>query len=91
MQHHTLTDLLPVLRQRRSLPPNQELAVYEEVEFETTVRFEPLTPGKCLKECELQSGDILVFHLRWPASEVERLTVRELVFWANRYIAFRKK
>ena len=60
-QHHTLTDLLPVLRATRGLPPTQELAVYEEVEFETSVRFEMLSETKTLKESELQSGDIIVF------------------------------
>jgi ubiquitin carboxyl-terminal hydrolase 7 len=61
MQHHTLTDLLPVLRGARGLPPTQELAVYEEVEFETSVRFEVLSESKTLKESELQSGDIIVY------------------------------
>ena len=35
--------------------------MYEEVEYETNVRFEPLTSGRTLKEAELQSGDIIVF------------------------------
>jgi len=63
---HTLEDLVPVLRAAKGLPLDQAISVYEEVEFETTVRFEPLTPGKCLKECELQSGDILVFQSHPP-------------------------
>jgi len=58
---HTLTDLLPVLRQSIGLPPTQELAVFEEVEFESNVRFEPLVEHRTLKEAELQSGDIIVF------------------------------
>ena len=61
MQHHTLTDLLPELRRARGLPLAQELAVYEEVEFETSVRFEVLSESKTLKESELQSGDIIVY------------------------------
>jgi len=61
MQHHTLTDLLPELRSARGLPLAQELAVYEEVEFETSVRFEVLSESKTLKESELQSGDIIVY------------------------------
>ena len=61
MQHHTLTDLLPELRRARGLPIAQELAVYEEVEFETSVRFEVLSESKTLKESELQSGDIIVY------------------------------
>ena len=64
--HHSLEDLLPVLRERKGLDPAVQLAVYEEVEFESTVRFEPLPPGKGLKECELQSGDILVFQTLPP-------------------------
>ena len=39
---HTLADLLPALCAAKGLPPNTSLAVYEEVEFETQVRFEPL-------------------------------------------------
>ena len=50
-----------MLRATRGLPPTQELAVYEEVEFETSVRFEMLSETKTLKESELQSGDIIVF------------------------------
>ena len=42
---HTLADLLPALCAAKGLPPNTSLAVYEEVEFETQVRFEPLTRG----------------------------------------------
>ena len=54
-QSHTLTDLLPVLRASKGLPPNQELAVYEEVEFESSVRFEArptmysTSRGHCLR------------------------------------------
>ena len=47
-----------------------ELLVFEEVEFETSVRFEPIAVGKSLKECELQSGDIICFQLARP------------IFWA---------
>ena len=61
MQHHTLTDL-PVPR-AAGLPATQELAVYEEVEFETSVRFEALSESKTLKESELQSGDIIVYQM----------------------------
>jgi ubiquitin carboxyl-terminal hydrolase 7 len=56
-----LTDLLPVLRRAKGLPEAQELTVYEEVEFETAVRFELLSENRSLKDAELQSGDILVF------------------------------
>jgi len=80
--HHTLDDLLPVLRAAKGLGPEQQIAVFEEVEFETTVRFEPLTPGRTLKECELQSGDILVFQTSppqpppaTPAADVEMVPV----------------
>ena len=58
---HSLDELLPVLRAARGLPPKQELAVFEEVEFETSVRFEPIGQGRTLKDAELQSGDIIVF------------------------------
>jgi len=58
---HTLADLLPVLRACKGLPDHQELAVFEEVEFETSVRFEPIGDGRSLKDAELQSGDIIVF------------------------------
>jgi len=64
--HHMLQDLLPVLRRARSLPADAELMVYEEVEFETSVRFEPIAAGKTLKDSELQSGDILVFQHARP-------------------------
>ena len=64
--HHTLEDLLPVLRASNGLAADAELTVYEEVEFETSVRFEPIQAGKCLKDCELQSGDIIVFQLARP-------------------------
>jgi len=57
----TLTDLLPVLRAARGLPPVQELAVYEELEFEREVKVEPLSDSKTLEEMELQSGDIIVY------------------------------
>jgi len=60
-QRHTLTELLPVLRHHKGLPPSQELAVYEEVEFDTNVRFELLSEHRTLKDAELQSGDIIVF------------------------------
>ena len=66
--HHMLEDLVPELRRAGSLPAEQQIAVFEEVEFETTVRFEPLVGGKTLKECELQSGDILVFQTHPPPS-----------------------
>lgn len=66
MMHHTLDDLLPVLRAYKGLPPDQELAVFEEVEFETSVRFEPIAHNKTLKDCELQSGDILCFQTHPP-------------------------
>jgi ubiquitin carboxyl-terminal hydrolase 7 len=58
---HTLVDLLPVLRAARGLAADQELAVFEEVEFEANVRFEAIGEGKTLKDSELQSGDIIVF------------------------------
>ena len=64
--NHTLAELLPVLRRCKGLPADAELAVYEEVEFETSVRFEPIAAGKGLKDCELQSGDILVFQAARP-------------------------
>jgi len=64
--HDTLSDLLPVLRQAKGLSAEAELVVYEEVEFETSVRFEPIVHGKSLKDCELQSGDILVYQLARP-------------------------
>ena len=64
--HHTLENLLPVMRQAKGLSPEQPLLVYEEVEFETSVRFEPILPGKRLNECELQSGDILCFQTDPP-------------------------
>ena len=79
---HTLEDLLPVLKAAKGFPADQHLNVFEEVEYETTVRFEPLTPGKSLKECELQSGDILVFQTHppqpppaTPANDVEMVPV----------------
>lgn len=58
---HTLVHLLPVLRAVKGLPETQELAVFEEVEFEAQVRFEPIGDGRTLKDAELQSGDIIVF------------------------------
>ena len=58
---HRLADLLPVLRATKGLPADQQLAVYEEVEYDASVRFEPLLEGRTLKEAELQSGDIIVF------------------------------
>lgn len=57
----TLTDLLPVLRRAKGLSETQELSVYEEVEFETAVRFELLSESRTLKDAELQSGDIIVY------------------------------
>mmetsp|Transcript_31351 Transcript_31351/g.95869 ORF Transcript_31351/g.95869 Transcript_31351/m.95869 type:complete len:1166 (-) Transcript_31351:845-4342(-) len=57
----TLTDLLPVLRRAKGLSDTQALTVYEEVEFETAVRFELISETRTLKEAELQSGDIIVF------------------------------
>jgi ubiquitin carboxyl-terminal hydrolase 7 len=57
----TLADLLPVLRRAKDLPKDQPLTVYEEVEFETSVRFELLPESRTLKEAELQSGDIVVY------------------------------
>jgi len=60
-QSHTLVDLLPVLRQLKGLAANTELTVYEEVEFESNVRFEMLSEHRTLKDAELQSGDIIVF------------------------------
>ena len=50
-----------MLRAARGLPPVQELAVYEELEFEREVKVEPLSDSKTLKEMELQSGDIIVY------------------------------
>jgi len=82
--HHTLSDLVPVLRRAQRLAIDAELVVYEEVEFETSVRFEPITPGRSLKDCELQSGDIIVFQIApssglppLPASDVEMLTTED--------------
>jgi len=78
-QSHTLTDLLPVLRAKKGLPPNQELAVYEEVEFESSVRFEALSEHRTLKDAELQSGDIIVFQ----ALPVPELPARDLALDAG--------
>ena len=72
--HHTLEDLLPVLRASNGLAADAELTVYEEVHggctefeiFELRDSFEPIQAGKCLKDCELQSGDIIVFQLAQP-------------------------
>ena len=66
--NHTLEDLLPVLRAAKGLPPAVQILVFEEVEFETSVRFEPIASGKSLKDCELQSGDIIVFQCAQPAA-----------------------
>mmetsp|Transcript_41401 Transcript_41401/g.100498 ORF Transcript_41401/g.100498 Transcript_41401/m.100498 type:complete len:1169 (+) Transcript_41401:70-3576(+) len=68
---HTLADLLPVLRKAKGLPDGQELAVFEEVEFEASVRFEPIGAGRSLKDAELQSGDIIVFQTL-PLPQVSR-------------------
>ena len=66
---HTLTDLLPVLRATKGLPADQQLAVYEEVEYDASVRFEVISESRTLKEAELQSGDIIVFQtLPLPAA-----------------------
>ena len=54
----TLNDLLPVLRHAKGFDATQQLAVYEEVEFDS-LRNHPLE--SVLKDVELQSGDILVF------------------------------
>ena len=35
--------------------------MFEEVEYEVSVRFEPLTDTRTLKDAELQSGDIIVY------------------------------
>lgn len=78
LQSHTLVDLLPVLRQKKGLPSNTDLAVYEEVEFESNVRFEALSEHRTLKDAELQSGDIIVFQ-SLPLPDVA-LTAEALMF-----------
>ena len=45
-----------MLRRAKGLPASQQLCVYEEVEFETSVRFELLSEHRSLKDAELQSG-----------------------------------
>jgi ubiquitin carboxyl-terminal hydrolase 7 len=77
--HHTLDDLLPVMRASKGLPADQSLLVFEEVEFETTVRFEPIPPAKRLNECELQSGDILCFQVSPPQPAAAAATDVEMV------------
>ena len=62
----TLEDLLPVLRAFKGLAAGQQLAVYEEVEFENSLRIDKLQPGETLQSAELQSGDILVFQTLPP-------------------------
>ena len=74
LSSHTLDDLLPVLRAAKGLPLDQELVVFEEVEFETSVRFEPIGEGRTLKDAELQSGDILVFQTLPLLSSAKRIT-----------------
>ena len=72
---HSLADLLPVLRQKKQLAATQELTVYEEVEFEQSVRFEPLNDGRTLKDAEIQSGDIVVYQRSLgPAAPVAQAT-----------------
>ena len=65
-QDDSLEQLLPVLRKAQGLPSAQDLVVYEEVEFEASVRFEPIAAHRTLKDCELQSGDIIVFQTATP-------------------------
>jgi len=71
----TLTDLLPVLRRAKGLPASQQLCVYEEVEFETSVRFELLSEHRSLKDAELQSGDIIVFQCALPVAAPTSMAV----------------
>ena len=58
-----------MLRTTKGLPADQQLAVYEEVEYDASVRFEVISESRTLKEAELQSGDIIVFQtLPLPAA-----------------------
>jgi ubiquitin carboxyl-terminal hydrolase 7 len=58
-----LSDLVPVLRALKGLDASQELVVYEEVEFESTVLFNAIREDRTLRDAEVQNGDILVFQL----------------------------
>lgn len=59
--YHKLAELLPALCTSKGFSTSIGLMVYEEVEFESNVRFELIETHRTLKQCELQSGDIICF------------------------------
>eukprot|EP00899_Mesostigma_viride_P016141 jgi/Mesvir1/24528/Mv21868-RA.1 len=54
-------DVCPLMRQLAGYAPDEPIHVYEEVKWEPEVMCERLDEQQTLKECQLETGDILCF------------------------------